>query len=121
MWPGPCDESNALTIWKPFEIDHTCGHFTRALGFTAIGWNQVELRLFVLLAVLRSLGHKGHPIALGRKLRAAVFVATLRELSGLTAKGRQQPDGAFNGIFFDRGLCDSTHHLRSVWADAWST
>ncbi len=45
----------------------------------------------------------------------------MRELSGLTAQGRQKPNGTLNGVFLDRGLRDSTHSLRTVWTDAGST
>ena len=85
LGPSPSDEGNALAIGKPFEVDHAGGNLACAFGFTTIWRNEVELGLVVLLAILLALGHKCHPISLGRKLWATVFVATLRKLSWLSA------------------------------------
>ena len=64
LWPNPGDKCNVFAIWKPFEIENTRWHLSCATSLTTIGWNQVELRLLVLLSVLFTLGHKRNPVAI---------------------------------------------------------
>src|SRR5262245_21732064 len=108
--PDPRYEGNALRVRKPLDAGDTGRQFRDAARFTAVGRNQVELRLLVLVP----LGHEGDRAAVGRPARFAVLFTGGGERARLAAESRKQPQARTTlvGLHVVRG--DAHAYLRAV-------
>src|SRR5467141_3919174 len=77
--PHPGDESDALAVRKPLDRRGTGGELRQPPRFAAVGIDEVDLRLIVLLAPPFALGDERDSAALRRPHRLSVLFAAKRE------------------------------------------
>ena len=71
--PDPGDEGDALAVGEPLEGFDAGREVAAAARLAAIGRNHIELRRFVLLALLLAFGNEGDAVAFRRPRGLAVF------------------------------------------------
>src|SRR2546422_6655394 len=89
--PHPGNESDALAVGKPLDCRGAGGKLRKPPRFAAVGIDQVDLRLLVLLALPFALGAECDSAALRRPHRLPVLFAAGREQPRPACTGRQKP------------------------------
>ena len=106
--PDPGDEGDALAVGKPAQSRSAVGDGSEPPRLAAVGRDQIDLRLLVVLA----LGREGDPFAVGRPGGLAVLVAGGQPLRA-AAVGRKEPKLGpalvlFHVVRADRGTREAT-------------
>src|SRR2546422_8654742 len=113
--PHPGNESDALAVGKPLYCRGAGGKLRQPPRFAAVGIDQVDLWLFVLLALPLALGDERDSAALRRPHRLPVLFAAGREQPRPSCTGRQEPQARGALVLPHRVGRQRANRARPIW------